>query len=246
MRGNAARQRTTVRLGLLTLADAETVVGLRPSARLGTDRTAPHAWLARVGADVAVTELAAAALWLAACWLAVGLVASGVAAMPGAGGRAGRRLAAAVLPRAVYRRSRGRPGSASSCRPLRPARSGRRRRRRPRLPPGPHPTPSLRRAGRPARCSRRRTTHSRITHSRTTHRRNNRAQPASASQVVVAPGESLWSIAADHLHRPSPQRVAAAWPRWYAANRAVIGTDPNHIAAGEVLDPPTHHQEGTS
>jgi nucleoid-associated protein YgaU len=60
---------------------------------------------------------------------------------------------------------------------------------------------------------------------------------------VVAPGECLWSIAADHLQRPSPQRVAAAWPRWYAANRAVIGTDPNHIVAGEVLIPPTHHTE---
>jgi nucleoid-associated protein YgaU len=64
---------------------------------------------------------------------------------------------------------------------------------------------------------------------------------------VVASGDSLWSIAADHLHRPTPQRVAATWPRWYAANRAVIGTDPNHIVAGEVLVPPTQHtEEGTS
>ena len=103
-------QRTGAWLGVLTLADAGAVVGLRPSAGLVAELTAPHAWLARVGADGAVTELAAAALWLAACWLAVGLVAAGVAAMPGAGGRAGRRLAAVVLPRAVYRLVAGATG----------------------------------------------------------------------------------------------------------------------------------------
>ncbi len=230
--------RTTARLGVLTMADAGAVVGLRPNAGLVTELTAPHAWLARVGVDGAVTELAAAALWLAACWLAVGLVAAGVAAMPGAGGRAARRLAAVALPRAIYRLVAGATGLGIVLTPL--AAGAAAPHRMPSATAAPAwptsdpvaapswPISAARQAPRP-------------------HPTEPGARPAGAGHVVVAPGDSLWSIAAGHLHRPSPQRVAAAWPRWYAANRAVIGSDPNHIVAGEVLVPPTHHnEEGTS
>jgi len=73
------------------------------------------------------------------------------------------------------------------------------------------------------------------------------ARPASTAHVVVAPGDSLWSIAAARLDDPRPARVAASWPRWYAANRAVIGSNPDHIVAGQVLDIPAQHpEEGTS
>jgi nucleoid-associated protein YgaU len=67
------------------------------------------------------------------------------------------------------------------------------------------------------------------------------SRPASEPGLVVAPGDTLWSIAADHLPpgRRTPARVAAAWPRWYAANRAVIGPDPDHIEARQVLHLPT-------
>jgi hypothetical protein len=33
--------------------------------------------------------------------------------------------------------------------------------------------------------------------------------------------------------------IAAAWPRWYAANRAVIGPDPGLIRPGQELMPPS-------
>jgi hypothetical protein len=57
--------------------------------------------------------------------------------------------------------------------------------------------------------------------------------------VVVRPGESLWTIAADHLgSAATTARVAAAWPRWYAANVAVIGPDPDLVAVGTVLAVP--------
>jgi nucleoid-associated protein YgaU len=32
--------------------------------------------------------------------------------------------------------------------------------------------------------------------------------------------------------------VAASWPRWYAANRRVIGADPDLILPGQILRPP--------
>lgn len=58
--------------------------------------------------------------------------------------------------------------------------------------------------------------------------------------VVVRAGDTLWDIAARTLPgEPSPEAIAAAWPRWYAANRAVIGADPNVIHPGQHLRAPT-------
>jgi nucleoid-associated protein YgaU len=65
------------------------------------------------------------------------------------------------------------------------------------------------------------------------------AGPPAASRVVVRPGDSLWRIAAAHLPPgASPAQVAAAWPVWYAANRATIGADPGLIRPGQVLVAP--------
>lgn len=59
------------------------------------------------------------------------------------------------------------------------------------------------------------------------------------SHVVVEPGDSLWSIAADALGpSATPAQVAAAWPRWWAANRAVVGAHPDLIHPGQRLTPP--------
>lgn len=63
--------------------------------------------------------------------------------------------------------------------------------------------------------------------------------------VTVTSGDTLWSIAARALggdetpggNVPRP-RVAAAWPRWYAANRDVIGPDPDRLVPGQRLRVP--------
>jgi hypothetical protein len=47
------------------------------------DVAAPHAWVDRVGTDVAVGTAAGALLWLAALWLAVGLAATLIATITG-------------------------------------------------------------------------------------------------------------------------------------------------------------------
>jgi nucleoid-associated protein YgaU len=61
--------------------------------------------------------------------------------------------------------------------------------------------------------------------------------------VVVRHGDSLWSIAADLLPpRASAAAIAAHVDRLYAANRGVIGTDPDLIYPDTTLrvpgDPP--------
>ena len=63
--------------------------------------------------------------------------------------------------------------------------------------------------------------------------------------VVVRVGDTLWQIAARHLGlAASEATVAAEWPRWYAANRSVIGDDPGLIIPGTVLRPPEDAQVG--
>jgi hypothetical protein len=65
-----------------------------------------------------------------------------------------------------------------------------------------------------------------------------RARPATTDDtvIVVAEGDTLWSLAADHLGPdPTADEIAAAWPRLYAANRNVVGIDPSHIEPGQRL-----------
>ncbi|MDO2932739.1 LysM domain-containing protein [Paeniglutamicibacter sulfureus] len=60
-----------------------------------------------------------------------------------------------------------------------------------------------------------------------------------ATEVVVSPGDSLWSIAARNLPEgASAEEISASWPRWYEANRQLIGPDPNKLYIGMVLQAP--------
>jgi hypothetical protein len=66
-----------------------------------------------------------------------------------------------------------------------------------------------------------------------------RTDTAMDAMVTVRRGDSLWSIAARHLGPgASDAEIALAWPRWYAANRDLIGTDPDHLLPGQQLCPP--------
>jgi len=59
-------------------------------------------------------------------------------------------------------------------------------------------------------------------------------------ELVVHRGDSLWSIAARHLGpEATTSQIDAEWHRWFAANRLVIGNDPNAIRPGQVLSSPT-------
>jgi nucleoid-associated protein YgaU len=62
---------------------------------------------------------------------------------------------------------------------------------------------------------------------------------AVVDEVVVRRGDTLWDIAARHLGQDaSPAEIAAEWPRWHAANSAVIGPDPDLLLPGQRLLPP--------
>lgn len=63
--------------------------------------------------------------------------------------------------------------------------------------------------------------------------------PQSSMPVTVLAGDTLWDIAARDLGPGATDReVALHWPRWYQANRAVIGENPDVLLPGQILDPP--------
>jgi nucleoid-associated protein YgaU len=69
---------------------------------------------------------------------------------------------------------------------------------------------------------------------------------------LVQHGDTLWDLAAAELGpEATDSDIAARWPEWYAANRALIGPDPDLLTPGQVLRipapghpvPPTHQEK---
>lgn len=64
--------------------------------------------------------------------------------------------------------------------------------------------------------------------------------PASGTTrcIRVQPGDTLWALTASLLSTTDPVRLAQGWPALWAANRSVIGADPNLLYPGELLRVP--------
>lgn len=257
-----------VRVLSLGVVDAAALLGLRPHwATLTGHLTRPRAWLHEVGPDRAALELAGGALWCLALWLAIGAAAALGTAAPGVLGRAADRLARALLPSAARRLVAGAlsagvvlgPVTAAAAAPG--ALTGAAAPRRevaalvaPSWPTDPA-TPAPGRAAVPAPtwpgmsvAARGRPTRSQPPTSRPTSAPAGqpatsgrpKAAPGRTGRHLVVPGDSLWLIAASRLGPdPDAARIARSWPRWYAANRTVIGADPDLLVPGEVLREPT-------
>lgn len=231
------------RLVAFVLADPGVLIGLRPHLSLANRVAHPHAWVTRVGADQVTAELCAAGLWLAAVWVTLGVAAGLAGALPGVAGRLGAGVARRLLPCAMYRVVAGAAGLGVLLTPALATGA-----------PAPGPLPA---AAQPIPTPRwpidapvrppqwpTVTTMPPVPHSRPPAPKHTpKPRPAPHHRptrtVVVQPGETLWTIAAEHLPgQPSPRRIAATWPRWYGANRAVIGDDPSLIVPGQHLHPP--------
>ncbi|TNB71632.1 LysM peptidoglycan-binding domain-containing protein [Arthrobacter sp. BB-1] len=66
------------------------------------------------------------------------------------------------------------------------------------------------------------------------------ATAAEAEAVTVQAGDTLWDIAARALgHGASDVDIALQWPRWYQANAALIGQNPDVLLPGQILQPPS-------
>lgn len=59
------------------------------------------------------------------------------------------------------------------------------------------------------------------------------------AEVVVAPGDSLWSIVAEQLGPlATAADIADVWPAWHDTNRMIIGDDPSLLLPGQILRAP--------
>jgi hypothetical protein len=60
-----------------------------------------------------------------------------------------------------------------------------------------------------------------------------------ADAVTVLAGDTLWDIAAHSMGpEASEVEIALQWPRWYQANKAIIGQNPDALLPGQILQPP--------
>ena len=239
------------------VAAALALVGPQLSAGLEALRH-PVTWAAAVGPDQAALMAAGLLGWLVLLWLATGLIVMTAASAPGAVGRAAEAVACRLLPASVRQIAAGVLGlslttSLAACSQTpstAPLGSGSTGASRPAAgpwlpgaagsevdwpltagPPGaPLPTsPAAASAG--------------PTHESAGQARSSAEARQRAGAVVVAAGDSLWLIAARRLGPgASPADVAAETHRWYAANVAVIGANPDLLRPGQVLAaPPGQH-----
>ncbi|UUL77742.1 hypothetical protein NG819_10765 [Pseudarthrobacter sp. Fe7] len=60
-----------------------------------------------------------------------------------------------------------------------------------------------------------------------------------AAAVTVLAGDTLWDIVAAYVGpEASDVDIALEWPRWYAANRELVGGNPNVLLPGQILRAP--------
>jgi nucleoid-associated protein YgaU len=216
-------------------------------SKLIAELRSPRQWVAEAGPDAAAGAVAGALLWLVALWVAAGLAAAAVSLLPGPLGRLGFAVARRLTPIAVRRVLATAAGTSILLSPAAalaaPATGG---------PPAPTATssvlppigwptdpPPATSPARPAPSASRSGPVVTEQH----------AAPGSlptASRVMVHAGDSLWSIVGRRLGpASSAARIQAEWPRWYAANRPLIGADPNLLQPGTSLQAPQPALEDT-
>jgi LysM repeat protein len=232
-------------LGTIVLIDAIALVALAPDwPQLSRHIAHPYAWMATDSTDHAAGLLAGAALWLIALWFGFGFLAALISAAPGVVGRLATRITRCVLPAVLIRATGAAAGLALLAAPaLANATNA------PATPTGPGPSrapisvpiwptdhPTVSGPDHPAAPAALGTPAQAPVAGSAGISQHKNAPP---TNIVVAPGDSLWAISSRSLGaNASPARVAAEWPRLYAANRAEIGTDPSYILPGQVLHSP--------
>lgn len=225
------RVRTVATAALLIgLAAAVWCLGPDPSSLQPAMRH-PQSYVDRVGADQAALTAVCVLCWAVLAWLAVGLAFAAAGALPGIAGRICDATADRLLPVALRRTAAVAVGLSVATAGGGAAIAL--------WQPGDHPGTTMSLAVDWP-------TNSGIDPDWPVHTerpaavRHHHAKAQTADPVPVRPGDCLWDIAAAHLGPGATDvQIARAWPRWYAANRAVIGPDPNLIHPGQRLVPPT-------
>jgi nucleoid-associated protein YgaU len=217
----------------LTVGTAFVLVTCRPRlGELAGGLRSPRQWVAEVGPDAAVSAVAGALLWLVALWLALGLIVTAASLLPGRLGRLGSAAAHRLTPVALRRLVAAATSTSILLSPATalatPSGGG---------SPAPAAATSIPAVGWP-------TDPGPASHPVPVPPASPSAQPDAeratgpdnAGLLRVGAGDSLWSIAAHRLGPTATRaQIQREWPRWYTANRPLIGPDPNLIRPGTSL-----------
>jgi len=219
-------------------------------------------WSRRIAADPtqAVALAAGSLAWLLLGWLALGVALSAAAGLPGLLGRVGGRVAARLVPgvlRHVVELTLGLtvtvtgaaglavPAAASAAHAAPASASAAAPSLRLQLPdPGEPVTPVRPAPGRATTPTPTRAAASTAGTGQLPDPTPPARAPDPEGAVVVHAGDCLWDLALSQLaaghpgHTPTDAEVAAEWPRWWQANAAVVGHDPDLLLPGQRLTPP--------
>jgi nucleoid-associated protein YgaU len=180
-------------------------------------RAALGAWLSHAAPDQAVVTLAAVAAWGCLGWLAVATLLAVAARLPGQAGRVATAVQHRLTPPTLRRLVEAALGAAVVTGAVGPSLPAAADAGAPSAPSLDRPAGALATGGAPRPAD----------------------EHLVAHEVVVRTGDTLWGLAARRLGPGAGNAaIAAAWPEWYAANRAVIGADPDLIRPGQRLRPP--------
>lgn len=228
--------RTALVGGGLTVA-ARALAWLTPGpAELTATLRHPQEAAVSAGIDALALAAATAACWLALVWLMLALAASAAAVLPGRCGQLADRVVAVTVPATARRLLAVALGlTVATAASAAPAMAG--------VLPQQRPAASTLDLDWPVASE---------PSARTPTQATRKPSAAGADdgtserrEVVVLRGDSLWTIAQRHLPPGATDaQIAADWPRWYSANRSVVGADPNLLLPGQRLVPPAHPSGG--
>lgn len=207
-------------------ADVAVLIGARHAVvRTITGLRHPHRWVAEQGADAAAGALGSAVLWCLAAWIALGVGALVMQELSARAQRTPSRLTTWLLPQAAVRLAATLTGLGIAAAPLAASAT-----------PPPAPAPAL---GCDTSCVASLPALSSPASPRLPSLGLAPALAFGSHTYVVRPGDSLWQIAAGRLPPDArPRQISAAATRWWSANRAVVGPDPDLLHPGQVLSAP--------
>ena len=227
----------------LASADVGVLGGLRGAAEHAAHHvTSLPAWFAEAGTDHALAVLAGGAVWLVAAWVALAGLLLTASALPGLPGAVASGVGRAITPRVVRAALAGWAGVGVALAPAAAFASS---------SPGADVTaasaPPIAHSAAATPLSDRRPPAAPLPAPMWPDGRRHAPRTGHEERVVrVRAGDCLWLLAGRRLAHEEgvpvaavpATRIAAAWPRWYARNRAVIGGDPDVLRPGERLHPP--------
>lgn len=234
---------------LLTLADVSVLLALHGApARAFAAISAVSSSADTTEVDGVVLRACLAGLFVAAVWLALGLLVTAASTLPGALGSAAERVSHLLLPAVLRRVLAGAAGlgvvlapvcASAGAQTISPGGPGVSTTASAPVPNPPTGTATLPAPLWPTAAAEPATPSTPSTP---------RSRPAPVpDRARVAPGDSLWLIAAHRLgDAATAADVARYWPRVYAHNRAVVGDDPALIHPGQRLTLPVPSTEELS